>query len=163
MSELNLTATELLAWCHESATRWEHFFTAHPELLQAPCDVAGATNLAELLRHIVVVELRNTERLSGLPLTKPEAIPCTLTEIFAVHRKAYESYSRLLANPAFDWSRIIEFESLPGKRWRPTAKKVFFHANLHSIRHYAQLHSLVRQNGWKAEWFGDLIDTDTMA
>lgn len=163
MDNLNLSASEVLAWNHESATRWQHFLTAHPDLLQLPCDIAGAKNLAELLRHIVVVELRNTERLSGRPLTNTGDIPCTLDAMFAVHRKAHEAYSRLLADAAFDWSRVFEFESLAGKRWRPTAKKMFFHANLHSIRHYTQLHALVRENGFKTGWLGDLIDTDTMA
>jgi uncharacterized damage-inducible protein DinB len=40
---------------------------------------------------------------------------------------------------------------------RASLKTNYFHAMLHSIRHYAQLSTLVRQHGHKPAWPGDYL------
>jgi uncharacterized damage-inducible protein DinB len=40
---------------------------------------------------------------------------------------------------------------------RASRKTIFFHAMLHSIRHYAQLATLVRQRGIKPDWPMDYL------
>jgi len=163
MSELNLSGVELLAWCDETASRWEKFIGEHPAILQLPCDIAESKTVAELLRHFVGAELRYSERLLGLPLTKNEEIPLTLEALSATHRRAHEFYAQLLADSSFDWLQIITFTIRGGETWRLSAKKIFLQANLHTIRHYAQLHPIVRQHGFTPEWLGDFLGTDTMA
>jgi len=162
MSELTLSGVELLAWCDETASRWEKFIGEHPAILQFPCDIAESQTVAEFLRHVVAVELRYSERLLGQPLTKNEEIAMTLEALFATHHRANDSFSTLLADSSYDWQQIVSFKSRAGDTWRASAKKIFLQATLHSIRHYAQLHSIVRQHGFTPGWFGDFLGTDTM-
>ena len=43
---------------------------------------------------------------------------------------------------------------------RASRKTVFFHAMMHSIRHYAQLATLVRQHGFKTSFPMDYLAMD---
>ncbi len=163
MSELNLSGEELLAWSDETAARWEQFLEANPAVLQLPCDIAGVHSVAELLQHVVAVEVRYAERLSDKPVTEYPAIGFgSAQEIYATHWRATELWTRLLADASYDWTQIIEYNSRSGGKFTASAKKIFFHAGLHGMRHYAQLGTIVRQHGYKAEWMGDFIGTETM-
>ena len=64
-----LTGEELLAWNDTTAGHWRKLLEAHPHLLAVPCDIAGVKSVGELMQHIVAVQLRYAERLSGLPET----------------------------------------------------------------------------------------------
>jgi len=163
MSELNLSGVELLAWCDETASRWGKFIAENPAILQLPCDIAESKSVAEFLRHVVAVELRYSERLLGQPLTKNEEIAMTLEALFATHRRANDAYGKLLADHTYDWLQIVTFTSRSGETWQASAKKLFLQANLHTIRHYAQLHPIVRQHGFTPDWLGDFLGTETMA
>jgi hypothetical protein len=41
--------------------------TTHPEALTLPCDIRESNTVRDVVHHIVAVELRYAERLSGLP------------------------------------------------------------------------------------------------
>jgi hypothetical protein len=64
MPEPVLTTTELIAWLETTSTRWQNLLNTHPELLSIPCDIMGVDTVAQLLQHIVAVELRYAERLA---------------------------------------------------------------------------------------------------
>jgi hypothetical protein len=70
MTQPILTAEEVLAWNEKTAQNWRQLLISHPELLTQPCDIAGTKTVAELLQHIVAVELRYAERLAGLPISE---------------------------------------------------------------------------------------------
>jgi uncharacterized damage-inducible protein DinB len=164
MSELNLSGADLLAWSDETGKRWEQFITEHPAVLQLQCDIAGVHSVAELLQHVVVVELRYAERLCDKPVTEYPAIGFgSAQEIYATHRRAMELWAGLLADGGYDWTQIVEYTARSGGKWSSSAKKIFFHALLHGIRHYAQVGTIVRQHGYKPEWLGDFIGTETMS
>ena len=44
-----------------------------------------------------------------------------------------------------------------GKLKAPRKTIMFLHALMHSIRHYAQLATLARQNGFKPDWAMDYL------
>ena len=60
-----LTADELLAWLEHTSAEWRAFLAGHPQALALPCDVRESTSVADLLLHIVAVELRYAQRLVG--------------------------------------------------------------------------------------------------
>jgi len=160
MSELSLSGAEMLAWLEKTSDGWRQLATEHPELLAFPCDVMGVTTVGELLQHIVAVELRYAEQLTGLPPTDYAAIPYgSAEEIYATHERAMKLLRELLDSNV-DWTERIKFMTRSMGPAQSSRKTVFFHATLHSIRHYAQLATLVRQHGLKPGWAMDYMMMD---
>jgi uncharacterized damage-inducible protein DinB len=157
MSEPILTAQDLIAWNEKTATNWQRLLASHPELLTQPCDVAGTKTVAELLQHIVAVELRYAERLVDLPVSDYANIPFgTVESLYTTHDRAIAIFQQLLASD-IDWDEPLEFTTRTMGSARSTRKTIFFHALLHGIRHYAQLASLARQHGVKPDWPMDYL------
>jgi len=157
MSEPILTAEEMLAWNERTAKTWRQLVEEHPEVLTLQCDIYGVTTVAELLRHIVAVETRYAQRLAGVTETSYDAIPYgTAAEIFGAHEAAMGGIRAELAKGG-DWDAKMEFQTLTMGRARASRKTIFFHALMHSIRHYAQLATLVRQHGFKPAYPMDYL------
>jgi uncharacterized damage-inducible protein DinB len=157
MTQPALTAEEMLAWLDMTSTKWRALIEAHPEILAMPCDVMECGTVGLLLQHIVAVELRYADQLSGLPPTEYAAIPFdSAAAIYATHESAMKMYQELLANET-DWDGRFEFMTRSMGPMRSTRKTLLFHALLHAIRHYAQLATLVRQHGIKPGWQMDYL------
>jgi uncharacterized damage-inducible protein DinB len=152
MSELALSGEDVIAWNEKTTEGWRKLISAHPEALTLTCDIAGTKSAGELLQHIVAVELRYAERLAGKPVSDYTAIAYDSVEaIYATHDRAAALFREQLAADV-DWNEKLEFNTRSMGPARSTRKTIFFHAQLHSIRHYAQLATLVRQHGIKPDW-----------
>jgi len=157
MSLPALSAEEMLAWNERTAQTWRQLIEEHPEVLALPCDVYGVSNVGQLLQHVVAVETRYAQRLAGVTETPYDAIPyTTAAEIFGAHEAAMAGIRAELAKGG-DWDAKFEFQTLTMGRARASRKTVFFHALMHSIRHYAQLATLVRQHGFKPAYPMDYL------
>lgn len=157
MTQPILTAEEIIAWNEKTTRNWQQLLTKHPELLAQPCDIAGTKSVAELLQHIVAVELRYAERLAELPISDYTDIPFDSVEsIYATHDRATVIFQQLLASDV-DWNESMEFPTRSMGQLRSNRKTILFHAFLHGIRHYAQLASLARQHGVKPDWPMDYL------
>jgi uncharacterized damage-inducible protein DinB len=160
MNEPVLTASELIDWLEKTSSGWRQLLTSHPELLAAPCDIGGVQTVAQLLQHVVAVELRFAERLADLPATDYANVPFDSVEsLYATHERAIALFKKLLASD-IDWNAPIEFSTRAMGPARSTRKTILFHALLHGIRHYAQLATLVRQQGIKPGWPMDYLAMD---
>ena len=158
MPPLSLPAEDLLAWNELTTGQWHAFTSAHPQILKLPCDIRQSGTVAHLLQHIVAVELRYAERLASQPETDYAAIPySTPDEILHTHRRATTLLRSLLDDPTLDWNAEIEFNTITMGRLRATRRNVLVHALLHSIRHFAQLATLIRQNGFEPDWPMDFL------
>jgi uncharacterized damage-inducible protein DinB len=158
MSGLNLSGEELLAWNDLTARKWRDFVTANPAVLAVPCDVREEGTAGKLMQHIVAVELRYAQRLAMVAETEYSDVPyATGDEILATHERAVGLFREVMAHPDFDWEQEIEFATISAGRMRSSRKTVFVHAMMHSIRHYAQLATLVRQHGFKPDWAMDYL------
>ncbi len=157
MAQPVLTADEMLAWLETTSTNWRALVEEHPEILAMPCDVMGVGTVGALLQHIVAVEVRYAEQLSGLPVTEYAAIPFdSAAAIYATHERAMKMYRELLASD-LDWDGKFEFVTRSMGPMRGSRKTILFHALMHAIRHYAQLATLVRQHGIKPGWQMDYL------
>jgi uncharacterized damage-inducible protein DinB len=160
MTQPALTGEEMLAWLERTSTGWKDLIAAHPEVLALPCDVMGVSTAGGLLQHIVAVELRYAEQLAGLPPTDYAAIPFgSAAEIYATHERAASLFREHLAS-GLDWNERIDFVTRSMGPARASRKAIFFHAQMHGIRHYAQLATLVRQHGIKPGWPMDYLFMD---
>jgi uncharacterized damage-inducible protein DinB len=157
MSEPVLTAQETLKWYESTSDHWRKFLTENPAILAISCDIANTKCVAELMQHIVAVELRWAERLARTPETPYEQVPYdTVDVLYATHDRATEIIKQVLAANT-DWDQIIEFQTRTYGAAKASLKTILFHALLHSIRHYAQLATLVRQHGYKPTLPGDYL------
>lgn len=153
-----LTGAELLAWLDDTSSRWAQLFNAHPEALVLPCDVRETHKVGELLQHIVAVELRYAERLAERPATDYDRIPHDSgTAIATVHAQAMDLVRPLLARDDAFWGEDISFTTRSAGTLRASRRTVLVHLAMHSIRHYAQLATLVRQNGVQPGWMMDYL------
>jgi len=160
MPQPALSAEEMLDWLEKTSINWRALIEAHPQMLAMPCDVMGVTAVGGLLQHIVAVELRYAEQLSGLPPTEYAAIPFDSAEaIYATHQRAVTLYRKQLESDV-DWNERINFVTRSRGPARSSRKSILFHALLHGIRHYAQLATLVRQHEIKPGWPMDYLFMD---
>jgi uncharacterized damage-inducible protein DinB len=157
MTMPSLTAHDLLAWLEKTSTGWHQILTTHPELLAVPCDIMGVRTVAELLQHIVAVELRYAQRLADLPVSDYADVPFdTAKSIYDTHTRAMSILDGLLASD-IDWDAPIEFVTRAMGPAQSPRKTLLFHTLLHSIRHYAQLATLARRHGIKPDWAMDYL------
>lgn len=157
MTQPALSAAEVMAWLDVTSRKWRELIEAHPEILAMPCDVMGVGTVDRLLQHIVAVELRYAEQLSGLPPTEYAAIPFdSAAAIYATHERAMTMLRELLATGE-DWDAKFDYLTRSMGPMRSSRKTILFHALLHGIRHYAQLATLVRQQGVKPDWPMDYL------
>lgn len=151
MEALALSGEEMLAWNERTALSWKKLAEAHPEMLLLPCDIYGVRTVGQLLQHIVAVELRYAQRLAGTAETPYEAIGSdTAEQLFSAHEAAMTGLRVEIAKGG-DWDRPLEFQTLTMGRVRASRKSILVHALMHSIRHYAQLATLVRPHDLKTE------------
>jgi uncharacterized damage-inducible protein DinB len=158
MTQPILTAEEILAWNEKTAQGWRQLLTDHPELLTQPCDIAGTKTVAELLQHIVAVQLRYAERLADLPISDYDAIPFdSAVSIYGAHDRAIAIFQQLVVASDINWDEPLEFTTRSRGTLRSDRKTILFHALLHGIRHYAQLATLVRHCGVQPDWPMDYL------
>ena len=160
MAQPGLSADEVMAWLEKTSMNWKALIEAHPEILAMPCDVMEVGTVNRLLQHIVAVELRYAEQLSGLPPSDYSTVACdSAAAIYATHERAMKMFRELLAG-ATDWDARFDYVTRSMGPARSRRKTILFHALMHAIRHYAQLATLVRQHGIKPGWQMDYLVMD---
>jgi uncharacterized damage-inducible protein DinB len=168
-----LSFGELLDYSAEESNHWRDFFKQHPDALDVPCDIAGTKTVREVVFHIVAVQVRYAERLLNMPVTEFETLAARLAEekpgqgklgqgkceeLFALSRKSLEDLRSfaIAANDA-DWDGMLTFPTRSAGELTASRRKIFIHALLHGVRHWAQLSTLLRQKGYKQDWMHDFI------
>lgn len=153
-----LSADELMRWADSTSLRWFEVLRKHPEALTFECDIMQTGTVAKLVQHIVAVELRYAQRLVGVPESSYDQVPFgTVEELSETHRQAMETLNGLLLDKNYDWEQSIQFQTRSAGVLRASRRTVLVHTLMHSIRHYAQLATLVRQHGVKPDWPMDYI------
>src|SRR5258707_5366288 len=154
-----LSFGELLDYCAEENNRWRDFFKKHPDALDLPADIAGTKTVRELVLHIVAVQMRYAERLLNMPITEYDSLAGKPgEELFALSRKSLEDLrSFAIAANDSDWDGILTFPTRSAGDLTASRRKIFIHTLLHSVRHWAQLSTHLRQKGYKQDWMHDFI------
>jgi len=153
-----LTVDELMAWVENMSSGWRGLLTEYPEALQFPCDIRESSVVGDVVHHIVAVELRYAQRLSGLKESTYDEVPRgPAATLYATHDQAMAVLRDLLSKADVDWEGVLEFSTRSAGTFRATRRTILVHLLMHSIRHYAQLATVVRQNGVKPDWGMDYL------
>jgi uncharacterized damage-inducible protein DinB len=154
---------ELLRHNEEETERWHEFFRQHPDALDLSIDIAQSEDVRAMLVHIMAVELLYSERIQGITRATFAAsdFPSdSLDELFSTGTKARATFRDLLTRyTESDWNEVISFGTKTSGTLSATRRKMFAHAMFHSLRHWAQLATELRQNDFKQNWQHDFIFT----
>ena len=160
-----ITLEELLA-DNEAGTRtWQAWFAANPAALELPCAIYNSGTVRGLLKHIFAVELRHSQRLNGEEVVAYDAIPAgSLGDLFAVHSQAMQNLHRFLSNANDAALReVIALQTVSAGTVHASRRKLFAHILLHSMRHWAQLSTQLREAGYKTDWPKDFLFSEAIA
>ena len=133
-------------------------------VLDVPLSIALAKNVREFLLHIFAVELRYAERLQGVPVTAYETLPTgNIADLFGIGDKARAMYREYMARAGDkDLATVIEFPTRTAGMLRSSKRKIFLHAMLHGVRHWAQLATALREAGYPTNWAKDFLYSEVM-
>jgi uncharacterized damage-inducible protein DinB len=164
MSASAITLQELLADNEAGTAKWQAWFKTNEAALAVPCDVYNSGTVRGLLKHIFAVELRHSQRLVGEEVVAYDAIPVgSVDDLFGVHTQAIENLQKFLSEAdASKLQAIIELQTVSAGTLHASRRKLFAHVLLHSMRHWAQLTTLLRENGFKTDWPKDLLFSEAL-
>jgi uncharacterized damage-inducible protein DinB len=153
-----LSGEELYAWVERTSSGWRELLAAHPEALAFPCDIRAKDATGELLKHIVAVELLFAEWLSAKPATPLDAISsASVEDLYSTHDKAMALLLALDQHDEAWWEEPVDFAMRSGGLIHGSRRVFAIHMLMHSIRHYAQLATIVRRYGITPDWQMDYI------
>ena len=154
-----LSFGELLDYCAEETQHWGDFFKKNPAALNLSSDIARTKNVREVVVHIVAVQQRYAERLLNQPVSEYDVfMPMSGDELFAAaHKSAEDLRSFAVAANDPDWDGPLSFPTRTAGTLTASRRKIFIHALLHGLRHWAQLATFLRQQGYKQDWQHDFI------
>ncbi len=156
-TSVSLNLENLLEYTGWERASWLGFFRKHGsqllEITAGPNGDGRFQSIGDLVKHIFSAEKRYVERLLGQSLTDASSIPSgDLDALFEFSRKSRKEFEDLLAAfPAQDWDSPREFKILDF-RVTATPKKIAVHVLMHEIRHWAQIATLLRLNGFVPEF-----------
>ncbi len=140
----------LIAWSEEESRKWQEFFRANPQAYELRTDVAHSSTVRDLLVHIVAVDYLYTERIQGKSTTPWDQVAArAAADPFALGQAARAWFRKFLSDSddaALD--ATMTFGTLTSGQFSATRRKMLVHTLMHGIRHWAQLATLMRQNGY---------------
>ena len=155
----------MLAASEIDAAKWRKWFDEQPaSVLDVPLSIALAKNVREFLLHIFAVELRYAERLTGSPVTDYQTLATgSVAELFGIGERARALYRDYLTTVTDeDLATVMEFPTRSAGVLRSSKRKMFIHALLHSMRHWAQLATALREAGHPTNWGKDFLYSEVM-
>ncbi len=164
MNARGIQFDELLADNEAGTEKWIAWFRANDAALDVPCSVFNSSTVRGVVKHIFAVELRHSQRLRGEEVVAYEAIPDgSIDDLATIHRKAIENLREFLVNTDdVSLTEVIPIQTVSAGLVHGSRRKLFAHILLHSGRHWAQLTTVLRENGFKTDWPKDFFFSEAM-
>lgn len=113
-----------------------------------------------LVNHIFGVELRYTQRLRDEPVSEWDelVVHTTIEDVFALGDNARASLVDFLTTaPEEELDRVLTFKTLTAGMVTASKYKIASNIFLHGIRHWGQVATVLRQNGFTSQWPHDML------
>ncbi len=153
---MDLSLNHLLDYTEWQRKKWHDSLRKHGEqvlrISAGPNGDGRFEVIGDLIRHIFSAEKRYVERLTGRPLTDMASVPNDSIEaLFEFGHQSRKELKQLLETfPAAQWDISREFKIL-NFVVNATPRKVVTHIVMHEIRHWAQIGTLLRLNGFPGD------------
>lgn len=111
--------------------------------------------------HIFAVEQRYAQRLLDQEVTPWEGFPQTsIEDVFELGDNARAQLVDFLTSaPESELDRVLTFQTLTAGTVTASKHKIASNVFLHGIRHWGQVATVLRQNGFAEQWSHDLLLT----
>jgi uncharacterized damage-inducible protein DinB len=148
---LELTSTE-----HH---RWRDWFVERPAAWSVPFATGRMATVGGVVAHIFVVELRYAQRLLDQEVTPWEEFPQTsIEDVFELGDHARSQLVQFLTSaPESELDRLLTFQTLTAGTITASKYKIASNIFLHGIRHWGQIATVLRQNGFTDQWPHDML------
>lgn len=148
---LELTSTE-----HH---RWHDWFVQRPKAWAVPFATGRMATVGGVVMHIFAVELRFSQRLLDQEVTQWEDFRQTsIEDVFGLGDDARGQLVQFLTTaPESELDRVLTFQTLTAGPVSASKHKIASNIFLHGIRHWGQVATLLRQNGFADQWSHDML------
>ena len=157
-----LTYDSLLELTSVEHHRWHDWFLAHPDAWTVPFATGRMATIGGVVHHIFGVELRYTQRLRDEPVKEwDEFTETTIEQVFELGDDARSQLvDYLTSSPEQDLEKILTFKTFTAGVVTVSKRKIASNIFLHGIRHWGQVATTLRQNGFADQWPHDLLLSD---
>ena len=157
-----LTYKVLLEVTSTEHHRWRDWFLEHPKAWAIPFATGRMATIGGLVLHIFGVELRYAQRLLDQEVTAWEEFRQTsVDEVFELGDNARGQLVHFLTTaPEKELDRILTFQTLTAGTISASKYKIASNIFLHDIRHWGQIATVLRQNGFVDQWPHDMLLSD---
>jgi uncharacterized damage-inducible protein DinB len=148
---LELTSTE--------QHRWHDWFVERPKAWSVPFATGRMATIGGVVTHIFVVELRYAQRLLDQEVTPWEEFRQTsIEDVFELGDNARGQLVQFLTSaPESELDRVLTFQTLTAGTITASKHKIASNVFLHGIRHWGQVATVLRQNGFADQWAHDML------
>ena len=149
----------LLEYTSTEHHRWHDWFVERPKAWAVPFATGRMATIGGVVTHIFAVELRYAQRLLDLEVTPWEGFRQTsLEDVFELGDNARGQLVQFLTTaPESELDRVLTFQTLTAGLVSASKHKIASNIFLHGIRHWGQVASVLRQNGFADQWSHDML------
>ena len=149
----------LLEFTSKEQHRWHDWFVERPKAWAVPFATGRMATIGGVVLHIFGVELRYAQRLLDQDVTQWEDLRQTsIEDVFELGDNARGQLVHFLTTaPEAELDRVLTFQTLTAGPVTASKYKIASNIFLHGIRHWGQIATLLRQNGFGDQWSHDLL------
>jgi uncharacterized damage-inducible protein DinB len=151
-----LSLSDLIEYTEWERGKWQDWFAQNGDgalaISAGPHGDGRFQSVGDLVLHIFSAEKRYIDQLSNRPITDTSSIASdSAVAIFDFGRQSRADLKEFVGTvPAQEWEAPQEFAIL-NNALTATPRKIVVHVLMHEIRHWAQIGTLLRLNGYKVE------------
>jgi uncharacterized damage-inducible protein DinB len=149
----------LLEFTSTEHHRWHDWFLGPPEAWAVPFATGRMATIGGVVTHIFAVELRYAQRLLDQEVTQWEDFRQTsIEDVFELGDNARAQLVDFLTSaPESELDRVLTFQTLTAGTITASKHKIASNIFLHGIRHWGQIATVLRQNGFADQWPHDML------
>ncbi len=164
-SSVGISFADLLRYNEAEALKWRAWLEAEPSELLDPFGNAAKRmgNVREMIWHIFITEWVYACVLIGEPYHGWDQFERdSVAQLFAIGDRARAGLRKYLANATDAEMANSLILSAAGFTISGSARKFLTHTFVHSLRHWAQLLTVLRQHGHETSWPHDFVLSDAI-
>jgi uncharacterized damage-inducible protein DinB len=149
----------LLEFTSTEHHRWHDWFVEHPKAWAVPFATGRMATIGGVVMLIFAVELRYAERLLDQEATQWEDFRQTsIEDVFELGDHARGLIVQFLTTGSeADLDRVLTFKTLTAGIVTASKHKIASNVFLHGIRHWGQIATVLRQQGFADQWSHDML------
>ena len=149
----------LLEFTSTEHHRWHDWFVERPKAWAVPFGTGRMATIGGVVMHIFGVELRYAQRLLDQEVTQWEDFRQTsIDDVFELGDNARAQLVQFLTSaPEAELDRVLTFQTLTAGIVTASKHKIASNIFLHDIRHWGQIATVLRQNGFADQWSHDML------